>query len=310
MAACREDKQFRQLLFKNKNELCKPVGKFILTGFFYFIMSRRENMMIYKTDAEVALMKEAALLVSKTLTEVAKILKPGVTTLEIDKLCADFVRDHKAIPSFLNYNGYPYTVCASVNDVVVHGFPNKIELKEGDIVSIDMGVILNGWHGDHAYTFILGEVNDEILQLVRVTKESLYKGIEKAIVGNRLGDICYAIQEHTEKKYGYGVVRELVGHGLGRSLHEDPQVPNYGKRGNGPMLKENLVLAIEPMINLGTKDVVTESDGWTVRTKDRKTSVHFEHDVCVKKNKALILSDYSIIEAAEKANANLNSKYY
>ena len=148
------------------------------------------------------------------------------------------------------------------------------------------------------------------MQLVKVTKESLYKGIEKAIVGNRLGDICFAIQEHTEKKYGYGVVRELVGHGLGRSLHEDPQVPNYGKRGNGPMLKENLVLAIEPMINLGTKDVVTENDGWTVRTKDHKPSVHFEHDVCIKKNKALILSDYSIIEAAEKANLNLNSKYY
>ena len=267
-------------------------------------------MMIYKTDAEVALMKEAAVLVSKTLTEVAKILKPGVTTMQIDKLCDEYVRDNKAIPSFLNYNGYPYSVCASVNEVVVHGFPNNVALKEGDIVSIDMGVILNGWHGDHAYTFILGEVSDAIMQLVRVTKESLYKGIEKAIVGNRLGDICYAIQEHTEKKYGYGVVRELVGHGLGRSLHEDPQVPNYGKRGNGPMLKENLVLAIEPMINLGTKDVVTESDGWTVRTKDHKTSVHFEHDVCVKKNKALILSDYSIIEAAEKANPNLNSKYY
>jgi len=267
-------------------------------------------MMIYKTDAEVALMKEAALLVSKTLTEVAKILKPGVTTMQIDKLCDDFVRDHKAVPSFLNYHGYPYTVCASVNEVVVHGFPNNVPLKDGDLVSIDMGVILNGWHGDHAYTFIVGEVSEAVMQLVRVTKESLYKGIEKAIVGNRLGDICFAIQEHTEKKYGYGVVRELVGHGLGRSLHEDPQVPNYGKRGNGPMLKENLVLAIEPMINLGTKDVVTENDGWTVRTKDHKPSVHFEHDVCIKKNKALVLSDYSIIEAAEKANPNLNSKYY
>jgi len=266
--------------------------------------------MIYKTDAEVALMKEAALLVSKTLTEVAKILKPGVTTMQIDKLCDDFVRDHKAVPSFLNYHGYPYTVCASVNEVVVHGFPNNVPLKDGDLVSIDMGVILNGWHGDHAYTFIVGEVSEAVMQLVRVTKESLYKGIEKAIVGNRLGDICFAIQEHTEKKYGYGVVRELVGHGLGRSLHEDPQVPNYGKRGNGPMLKENLVLAIEPMINLGTKDVVTENDGWTVRTKDHKPSVHFEHDVCIKKNKALVLSDYSIIEAAEKANPNLNSKYY
>ena len=274
-------------------------------------MSRRINgMIIIKTEAEIALMKESAMLVSKTLTEVAKVLKPGITTLEIDKLCGTFVRDHKAIPSFLNYRGYPHNICASVNDVVVHGFPNNMPLKEGDIVSIDMGVILNGWHGDHAYTFILGEVSAEVLKLVRVTKESLYKGIEKAIAGNRIGDIANAIQEHTEKRNGYGVVRELVGHGLGRSLHEDPQVPNYGKRGNGPKLKENMVLAIEPMINLGTKDVYTEDDGWTVRTRDGKPSVHFEHDVCVKRNKALLLSDYSIIEAAEKANPHLNVSYY
>jgi methionyl aminopeptidase len=267
-------------------------------------------MMIHKTEAEVGMMKESATLVSKTLTEVAKVLKPGMTTLQIDKLCADFVKDHKAIPSFYNYRGYPYHICASVNDVVVHGFPNNVALKEGDIVSVDMGVILNGWHGDHAYTFVIGEVAPEVLQLVKVTKESLYKGIEKAIVNNRVGDIAYAIQEHTERKYGYGVVRELVGHGLGRSLHEDPQVPNYGKRGTGPKLKENLVLAIEPMINLGSKDVYTEEDGWTVRTRDGKVSVHFEHDVCVKRNQALILSDYSIIEAAEKANQNLNTSYY
>lgn len=267
-------------------------------------------MMICKTDAEVALMKEAALLVSKTLTEVAKVLKPGMTTMDIDKICGDYVRDNKAIPSFLNYRGYPHNVCASVNDVVVHGFPNSIALKEGDLVSVDMGVILNGWHGDHAYTFILGEPGAYILQLVKVTKESLYKGIEKAIVGNRIGDVAYAIQEHTEKKYGYGVVRELVGHGLGRELHEDPQVPNYGKRGNGPKMKENLVLAIEPMINLGTKDVFTDEDGWTVRTRDGKPSVHFEHDVCIKRDKALILSDYSFIEVAEKANPNLNTSYY
>lgn len=267
-------------------------------------------MMIHKTEAEVGMMKESATLVSKTLTEVAKVLKPGMTTLQIDKICADFVKDHKAIPSFYNYRGYPYHICASVNDVVVHGFPNNVALKEGDIVSIDMGVILNGWHGDHAYTFVIGEVAPEVLQLVKVTKESLYKGIEKAIVNNRIGDIAYAIQEHTERKYGYGVVRELVGHGLGRSLHEDPQVPNYGKRGTGPKLKENLVLAIEPMINLGSKDVYTEDDGWTVRTRDGKVSVHFEHDVCVKRNQALILSDYSIIEAAEKANPNLNTSYY
>lgn len=267
-------------------------------------------MIIYKTEAEVGFMKAAATLVSKTLTEVAKVLKPGMTTLDIDKICADFVKDNKAVPSFYNYRGYPHNVCASVNDVVVHGFPNNTPLNEGDIVSVDMGVILNGWHGDHAYTFILGEVSAELLQLVRVTKESLYKGIEKATVNNRVGDISYAIQEHTEHKYGYGVVRELVGHGLGKSLHEDPQVPNYGKRGTGPKMKENLVLAIEPMINLGSREVFTDEDGWTVRTRDGKPSVHFEHDVCVKRNKALILSDYSIIEAAEKANTNLNSSYY
>jgi methionyl aminopeptidase len=272
-------------------------------------MRRPNGMMICKTEAEVALMKEAATLVSKTLAEVAKELKPGITTMYIDTLCAKFVRDHKAIPSFFNYRGYPHNVCASVNDVIVHGFPNNIALKEGDIVSIDMGVILNGWHGDHAYTFILGEVSDEVKRLVRVTKESLYKGIEKATVNNRVGDIAFAIQEHTERKNGYGVVRELVGHGLGRSLHEDPQVPNFGKRGTGTKLKENLVLAIEPMINMGTKDVYTDDDGWTVRTRDGKPSVHFEHDVCVKKDKALILSDYSIIEAAEKANPNLNTNY-
>jgi methionyl aminopeptidase len=267
-------------------------------------------MMIHKTDAEIAMMKESATLVSKTLTEVAKVLKPGMTTLHLDKLCAEFIKDHNAISNFLNYRGYPFTICASVNDVVVHGFPSNTELKEGDVVSIDTGVILNGWHGDHAYTFVLGEVPEEVLQLVRVTKESLYKGIEKAIVNNRIGDIAYAIQEHTEKKHGYGVVRELVGHGIGKNMHEDPQVPNYGKRGNGPKLKENLVLAIEPMINLGTYEVYTEDDGWTIRTRDGKPSVHFEHDVCIKKNQALILSDYSIIEAAEKANSNLNTSYY
>lgn len=267
-------------------------------------------MIFYKTEAEVALMKQSAELVSKTLAEVAKVLKPGMTTKQIDTLCAEFVRDHEAILSFKNYKGYPHNICASVNDVVVHGFPNDTPLKEGDIVSIDFGVILNGWHGDHAYTFVLGEVSENVLKLMRVTKESLYKGIEKAVTGNRIGDIAYAIQEHTERKNGYGVVRELVGHGLGRSLHEDPQMPNYGKRGNGPKLNENLVLAIEPMINMGGKEVYTDRDGWTVRTADGKPSVHFEHDVCVKRNKALILSNYSIIESAEKANSNLNTKYY
>ena len=266
--------------------------------------------MIYtKTEEQVGFMKEAAMLVSKTLTEVAKVLKPGMTTLDIDKLCMEFAKDHKGTLSFYNYHGYPHNICASVNDVVVHGFPNKAALKDGDIVSIDFGVILNGWHGDHAYTFILGGADPAAIELVKVTKESLYKGIEKAIVNNRVGDIGFAIQEYTER-HGYGVVRELVGHGLGTALHEDPQVPNYGKRGTGLKMKENLVLAIEPMINMGTHKVFTEDDGWTVKTQDEKVSVHFEHDVCVKAGKALILSDFSIIEAAEKANINLNSSYY
>jgi methionyl aminopeptidase len=265
--------------------------------------------MICKTNEQVELMRQSALLVSKTLTEVAKILKPGVTTLSLDKMIGEFIADHGAVPSFLHYNGYPYNSCISVNDVVVHGFPGKAELKEGDIVSVDVGVILKGWHGDHAYTFAIGDPGEEVAQLIRVTKESLYKGIEKAIVGNYIGDIAFAIQEHTERKHGYGVVRELVGHGLGKNMHEDPQVPNYGKRGSGKKLKDGLVLAIEPMINLGKRDVFTESDGWTVRTKDGKPSVHFEHDVCVRKNKADILSNYSPIEAAEQANPNLFSDY-
>jgi methionyl aminopeptidase len=266
-------------------------------------------LIILKTHAEVELMRESALLVSKTLSVVAGELKSGTTTLALDKLIGEYIHDHHAVPSFLNYNGYPFNSCISVNDVVVHGFPNKKELREGDIISVDIGVILNGWHGDHAYTFAIGDPGKELMQLIRVTKESLYKGIEKTIAGNRIGDISFAIQEHTEKKHGYGVVRELVGHGLGKNMHEDPQVPNYGKRGSGAKLKAGMVLAIEPMINLGKKEVYTESDGWTVRTKDGKPSVHFEHDVCVRKIEADILSDYTPIEAAEKSNVNLFSEY-
>jgi len=265
-------------------------------------------MMICKTDEQVELMRKSALLVSKTLAEVAGTLRPGITTLSIDKMIGTFVRDHKAIPSFLNYKGYPFNSCLSVNDVVVHGFPGNDELREGDIISVDIGVILNGWHGDHAYTFAIGDPGDEVMQLIRITKESLYKGIEKAVAGNRVGDIAFSIQEHTEKKHGYGVVRELVGHGLGQHLHEDPQVPNYGKRGTGAKLKEGLVLAIEPMINLGKKEIFTEEDGWTIRTKDGKVSVHFEHDVCVRKEKADVLSDYAPIEKAEEANPELYTK--
>jgi methionyl aminopeptidase len=267
-------------------------------------------MIHYKNEQEIELMRESALLVSKTLSEVAKILKAGVTTISLDVFIGEFLKDNKAVPSFLNFHGYPFNSCISVNDVVVHGFPGKYELKEGDIVSIDVGAYKNGFHGDHAYTFIIAQAKPEVVDLVKTTKESLFKGIEKAIAGARIGDISFAIQEHTEKKRGYGVVRELVGHGLGKSMHEDPQVPNYGKRGSGAVMKEGLVIAIEPMINLGRKDVYTDEDGWTVRTKDGQPSVHFEHDVCVKKNKADILSNYAPIEAAEKANANLFSGYY
>lgn len=268
-----------------------------------------QKMIHYKNEEQIELMRHSALLVSKTLSEVAKVLKPGLKTEDIDGFIGTLIKDYGGTPSFLNYHGYPFNSCISVNDVVVHGFPSKYELKEGDVVSIDVGVYKNGYHGDHAYTFLVGKPPDDVLKLVRVTKDSLYKGIEKAVAGNRIGDIAYAIQEYTERKNGYGVVRELVGHGLGKSMHEDPQVPNYGKRGSGTVLKEGLVIAIEPMINMGKKDVYTEDDGWTVRTKDGKPSVHFEHDVCVRKGKADVLSNYAEIEKAEKENSNLFAEY-
>jgi methionyl aminopeptidase len=267
-------------------------------------------MIYYKTQAEIELIRESSLLLSKTIAEIAKFIKPGVSTIYLDNIAYQFISDHGAVPSFKDYRGYPFTACISVNDAVVHGFPNKEPLKEGDIISFDLGVFKNGYHGDSAYTFGIGNVDPAILKLMRVTKEALYLGIEKAVAGNRVGDISFAIQEHAEKKNGYGVVRELVGHGLGRHLHEDPQVPNYGKRGSGPKMQEGMVIAIEPMINLGVKDVYYEEDGWTVRTKDNKPSAHYEHTVCVKKGKADILSSFDEIELAEQANANLNTSYY
>lgn len=267
-------------------------------------------MIHYKTNEQVAIMQKNATTVSRILAHIASVLKPGMTTLQIDELCRKMILDEGGTPTFYRYNGYPYNICASVNDVVVHGFPNNTELNDGDIVSVDLGITKDGFVGEHAYTFIIGETSPEVLQLVKVTKESLYKGIEKAVVGNYIGDIAYAIQEHTEKKHGYGVVRELVGHGLGRKMHEEPNVPNYGKRGSGKKLKENLTIAIEPMINLGKKEVYTDKDGWTVRAKDGLPSVHFEHNVCVKKGRALILSDFSIIEEKEMKNANLNTSYF
>ena len=266
-------------------------------------------MIRIKTNDEVELIRESALLVSRTLAELASILKPGTTTAQLDKRAEEFILDNQAIPSFKNYRGYPYATCISVNDAVVHGFPTNKELKEGDLISIDVGVYKNGFHGDSAYTFGLLPIIEEHQLLMRVTRESLMLGIEKAVNGNRVGDISNAIQEFTEKKYHFGVVRELVGHGLGRQLHEDPQVPNYGKKGAGPKLRENMVIAIEPMINLGTKDVVYDSDGWTVRTRDGKYSAHYEHTVCIKKNKADILSSFTDIIASEKKNTCLFSDY-
>ncbi|KKX49787.1 Na+/H+ antiporter NhaA [Sphingobacterium sp. IITKGP-BTPF85] len=270
---------------------------------------KKQINMLYKTEEEIELIKASAMLVSKTLASIAGIIKPGITTLELDTHVNTFIRDNGAIPSFHNYGGFPFNVCASVNDAVVHGFPNKTPLKEGDIVSIDVGAYKDGFHGDQAYTFIIGEVDKNILNLVKVTKDSLVKGIEKAIHGNRVGDIGYAIQSHVEP-HGYGIVKEFAGHGLGRSLHEAPDVPNYGRKGQGKMLKENLVIAIEPMINFGMANIYTADDEWTVLTKDGNVSVHFEQDVCVKKGKALILTDFGIIEQEEKANSNLNSSYY
>ncbi len=268
-------------------------------------------MIHYRTPVEIELIRKSALMVGDALAEAAKMLKPGITTIQVDSRIEQFIRDNGGFPSFKNYqNTYPFATCISVNDAVVHGFPTNNVIKEGDIVSVDVGVFMNGYHGDSAYTFIIGSTTDEIRNLLRITKESLYKGIEKAVHGNRVGDISFAIQDYTEKQHGYGVVRELVGHGIGRNLHEDPQIPNYGKRGTGAKLKEGTVIAIEPMINLGTKDVFHDEDGWTIRTADGKPSAHYEHDVCVKKGKADILSSFVAIEAAEKANTNLDASYY
>lgn len=267
-------------------------------------------MVFYKTSEEIELMRHSALMVGETHAIVAAAIRPGITTGELDRLAEEYIMDNKGIPSFKNYNGFPYATCISVNDAVVHGFPGKTVLMDGDIVSVDIGVYKNGFHGDSAYTFALGNVPDNVIKLLKVTKQSLYKAIDKAVAGNRIGDVAYAVQEFCERQHHYGVVRELVGHGLGRSLHEDPQVPNYGKRGSGMKMQERLVIAIEPMVNLGVKEVFYDDDGWTVRTKDGKVSAHFEHTVCVMKNKADVLSSFVEVEKVEKANAELRSDYY
>lgn len=253
------------------------------------------SRVIFKTAEEIELIRESSLLVSKTLAEIAKVIAPGVTTLKLNTLAEDFIRDNGAIPAFLNYNGFPFSLCISLNDQVVHGFPSDYELKEGDIISVDCGVIKNNFFGDSAYTFAVGDISAEAKELLRVTQECLKKGVEKAISGNRIGDIGYAVQEYAESN-GFGVVRELVGHGVGRNLHEKPEVPNYGRRGSGMKLQEGMVIAIEPMINAGRAGVRFWNDGWTVSTVDAKLSAHFEHTVAIRKGQADVLSTFDYIE--------------
>lgn len=271
-------------------------------------------MIHIRSKEEIEIIRKSALMVSATLTQVATFLKPGITTLSIDKMAETFIRDNGGVPSFKGYgpkdHAFPFSLCISVNEAVVHGFPSDYELKDGDIISVDCGVYMNGYHGDSAYTFAIGDVHAETLKLLRVTKESVLRGVAQAADGNRVGDISYAIESYTNGQYGYGVVRELVGHGVGKNLHEDPQVPNYGRRGDGKRLKEGMVLAIEPMINMGTRNINQSDDGWTIVTADGKPSAHFEHTTWVRKGKGETLSSFEGIEAAEKANPALNSDHY
>ena len=252
-------------------------------------------MIFIKTQEEVELIRKSSLLVAKAHAEVAKMIQPGVTTLQLDKKAEEFIRDNGGTPAFKGYNGFPNTLCVSPNEQVVHGIPNDNPLEHGSILSVDCGVLMNGFYGDSAYTYSIGEIDEETKLLLQITKESLYKGIEQAVEGKRVGDVSYAIQQHAEAN-GYGVVRELVGHGVGESLHESPEVPNYGKRGNGPKLQDGMVIAIEPMINLGKKEIVQENDGWTIRTKDKAYSAHYEHTVAVVDGKVEVLTTHKYIE--------------
>ncbi len=262
-------------------------------------------MIYYKTSEEIELIRQNCLLVSKTLALVASLIKPGVTGEYLDKKAEEFILDHGAKPGFKGYNDFPATLCISPNECVVHGIPAKKEFVDGDIVSVDCGVYHNDFYGDAAFTFALGEISSEVFDLLVATNTSLYKGIEMAKVGARIGDIGWAIQDYTEKTLGYGVVRELIGHGLGRNLHEKPEVPNYGRRGKGIKLKQGLVIAIEPMVNLGTKAVMTAQDGWTIVTKDKLQSAHFEHTIAVTKDGPDILSNHSFIFDEIKNNSEI-----
>jgi methionyl aminopeptidase len=252
-------------------------------------------MIFYKTREEIELLSMSNLLVAKTLGVISKEIASGVSTLKLDRIAEEYIRDNGGKPGFLDYDGFPNTLCVSVNSQVVHGIPSSYELKEGDIVSCDCGVLLNGFYGDSAYTFTIGSVTPKVQQLLKVTKEALYKGVEQAVEGNHLGDIGFAIQKHAEQN-SFSVVREMVGHGIGKNLHEDPQVPNYGKKGRGLKLREGLVVAIEPMFNLGGRDIYQDSNGWAIVTADGKPSAHFEHTVVVRKGKAQILSSFEFIE--------------
>ena len=262
-------------------------------------------MIFYKTEEEIELIRQSCLLVCKALAHVASLIRPGVSGLYLDKEAEALIRDHHASPGFKGYRGFPATLCISPNEAVVHGIPSKKEFRDGDIVSVDCGVQWNGYFGDSAYTFALGHVGEEVMSLLRVTNTSLYLGIDQAIAGNRLGDIGFAIQEYVERRHHYGVVRELVGHGVGRNLHEEPEVPNYGKRGRGVKLQERMVIAIEPMVNMGRKEVIHAEDGWTVISKDHKVAAHYEHTISVGRERADILSDHSSIELEVKRNPEL-----
>lgn len=252
-------------------------------------------MLYCKTDEEVGFLRESNLLVSRTLGEIASLIKPGITTLYLDRIAEEFILDNGAIPGFKGYGGFPATLCTSVNDEVVHGIPSEYVLKEGDIISVDCGVILNGWYGDSAYTFAVGSVSEEVQRLLDYTRASLEDGVKEAVAGNRVGDISFAVQSKAEGG-GYSVVRELVGHGLGRKLHEQPEVANWGKKGTGPKMEKGLVICIEPMINAGRKETLQMSDGWTIKTADGKPSAHFEYAVAVDRGKADVLTTFEYIE--------------
>lgn len=260
-------------------------------------MSKRK--IFYKSAEEAEIIRANGVILGKAHAEVAKLVEPGITTLELDRVAEQFIRDNGGKPSFKNLYGFPSSLCISVNENVVHGFPNKKELKEGDIVSVDCGVDKNGFHADSAYTYAVGEISEKVEKLLSITKQSLMIGIEKAVVGNRVGDVSYAIQKYNEAQ-GYGVVRELVGHGIGRSLHEAPEVPNFGKRGNGAVLRQGTTIAIEPMVTMGKRFVVQEEDGWTIRTEDRSPSAHFEHTVFVDVSGPQILTTFKYIEEVLK----------